>query len=232
MYKILLYMFQYLPSSVRKWITRKTSYYLVDQYAMVEMSGVENIPQGEPVIYISNHLSNLDGLLLTKVFQELDKLVYFMAGVKLKGDHLTNLMLEIVPHIEIEPNKPDRKAIKNAVEHLRQGSSILIFPEGTRSRTGSLIKGRSGVVLIAKMAQVPIVPVGITGTEKCLPIDTEGKMSRESLVHSQVTIRFGEPFVLAELEGAGETVDQMMEKIALLLPEDYQGYYRKQEVSI
>lgn len=225
MYKILIYLYKFFPKVLRVFIIKKTAYFWVNKYADVTVKGFANVPKNEPVIFISNHLSNLDGLLLAKIFEENKIETYFLAGVKLKGEALTNAILEIVPHIEIEPNKPDRKAIKKAVSHLKNKKSILIFPEGTRSRTGAMIKGRSGVYLIAKMAGVKIVPLGISGTEKCLPIEESGNMSKESFVHSKIDIVFGKPFLLEDLPGKEEPVDEMMIKVAELLPLAYRGYY-------
>lgn len=226
MYKILIYLYNFLPKSLRKYITKKTTYYLVNKYADLKIKGIENIPDNEPVIFIGNHLSNLDGLLLSKLFEERNKKVLFLAGVKLKGEAITRAVLEIVPHIEIEPNKPDRKALKNAIKALKDGYSILIFPEGTRSRNGEMLKGRSGVYLIAKMAGAKIIPVAITGTEKCLPVESSGKMSKESFIHSEVLVTFGKSFDLQDLPESEEPVDEMMKKIAKLLPFEYRGYYK------
>jgi len=226
MYKILIYLYNFLPGKIRKYITKKTTYYLVNKYADLKVTGLENIPKKEPVIFISNHLSNLDGLLLAKLFEEQNEKVLFLAGVKLKGEAITKAVLEIVPHIEIEPNKPDRKAIKKAVEALKTGTSILIFPEGTRSRNGALIKGRSGVYLIAKLAGVKIVPIGITGTEKCLPIESGGKMSKENFVHSEVSVTFGQEFFVDKFKDSNEPIDEMMGEIAKILPTEYRGYYK------
>ncbi len=226
MYKIFLYIFNFLPEGIRKFITKKTAYYLVNKYVDLKIEGLDKISKKEPVIFIGNHLSNLDGLVLSKLFDENKIKVLFLAGVKLKGETLTRAILEIVPHIEIEPNKPDRKAIKEAVQALKEGYSILIFPEGTRSRSGEMIKGRSGVYLIARMAGVPVIPVGITGTEKSLPIDQSGKMSRESLTHSDVNIKFGNLFNVDEFKNNDEPIDEMMKRIAELLPSKYRGYYR------
>lgn len=226
MYKIAIYLYNYLPGKLRRYITRKTTDYLVNKYADLKIFGLENISVNEPVIFIGNHLSNLDGLLLSKLFQEQNRKVFFLAGVKLKSETITNAVLEIVPHIEIEPNKPDRKAIRNAVGALKDGSSILIFPEGTRSRSGEMNKGRSGVYLIAKMAGAKIIPFGIFGTEKCLPIKTSGKMSGENFVYSEVIVKFGKSFYAEEVKDSDEPIDEMMKKIAELLPIEYRGYYK------
>ena len=226
MYKILISISKFLPKKLSSYITKKIVHRLVNKYADLEVLGIENIPKNEPVIFIANHLSNLDGLLLSKLFEELNMIVFFLAGVKLKNEGLTNAVLEFVPHIEIEPNKPDRKAIKKAVAVLKEGSSILIFPEGTRSRSGGMIQGRSGVYLISKLAGVKIIPIGITGTEKCLPIATEGKMSKESFVYSKVTVKIGQSFYAEEFKEFDEPISGMMKKIAELLPNDYRGYYK------
>lgn len=226
MYKILIHLYNYLPKKFRRYITKKTIYRIVNKYTDLKVFGVDNIPQDEPVIFIGNHLSNLDGLILSKFFEDYNKKVYFLAGVKLKDEVLTNAVLEIVHHIEIEPNKPDRKAIKRAIGVLKDGNSLLIFPEGTRSRTGEMIRGRSGVYLIGKLAGKKIIPFGISGTEKCLPIVNEGNMSDEKFTYSKVELKFGKSFYAEEFKDLDEPIDGIMKRIAELLPIEYRGYYK------
>ncbi|NJD01228.1 MAG: 1-acyl-sn-glycerol-3-phosphate acyltransferase, partial [Ruminiclostridium sp.] len=90
----------------------------------------------------ANHLSNVDGIVLNKVLKKNN--VTFIAGKKLNANPFTSIFMKIVKHISISPNSADRKAIKKALTVLSMGESILIFPEGTRSRTGSMIKGKRG----------------------------------------------------------------------------------------
>lgn len=145
---------------------------------------------------------------------------------------MTRLNLEIVPIIPIKPGSPDKDAIKNAVGALKAGKRLLIFPEGGRSRTRALREAKPGVLLLAKLAGVPIVPIGMQGTEKLMPIK-EDDMERESLHEADVTIRIGRPFSLDELPQAPEghddpkqwLTDQMMLKIAELLDPAYRGVY-------
>ena len=179
-----------------------------------------NIP-AEPVIFVCNHLSNADGLIMRDVLKH--RPVIFVAGVKLQGEYLTNLVLETVNHIPIHPNQPDRKALREAINTSKEGKDIFIFPEGTRSRAGQLIQGRSGVLLIAKQAGVPLVPVAIWGSEKLLPIKG-GKMDHEWFQQSDVTISFGQPFTLEDLIEEDQ-ITGLMKRIAELLPEDYRGIY-------
>lgn len=158
--------------------------------------------------------------------------VIFMAGVKLQTTLFTRMMLELVDKIAIRPGAPDKDAIKSALGALKAGKRIHIFPEGGRSRTGALIQGKPGALLIAKMAHVPIVPIGIMGTDKLMPIN-ENDLEREKLHDAEVTIRVGPPFSLNQLPAAPEghpdskqwITDQLMLRIAEQLDPAYRGVY-------
>ena len=134
------------------------------KYANIKVLGKENIENiNGPVIYICNHLSNSDGLVLEKVLR--DKNVTFVAGMKLSNNPLTNLGMSIVKSISIKPNSADKDAISAIIKAVKAGESIFIFPEGTRSRTGKMIEGKKGVILISKVTKVPVIPVALWGTE-------------------------------------------------------------------
>ncbi|MDN5323560.1 MAG: 1-acyl-sn-glycerol-3-phosphate acyltransferase [Clostridia bacterium] len=224
MYKYLFYPLSLFPKSLRKVMINKLARYFIERYSNIHTEGLENIPKNGNVIFIANHLSNADGLIIQYLLEKI-KPVTFVAGVKLKEELITRLVLDLVSYISIHPNKPDRKAIREAIDVVRNKSSLFIFPEGTRSRTGSLLKGRSGVVLIAKNSNAFLVPVGIWGTEKLLPINKLGKMSKEWFKKADVYVKIGKPFTLNDLIGERETIDLIMLKIAELLPEKYRGYY-------
>lgn len=226
MSKYFFYLLAFLPKPLRRLLVDKMARFFIKRYAQIHVEGMENIPKDTNVIFIANHLSNADGLIFKYLLEKI-KNPTFVAGVKLKGELLTNLFLELVPHISIHPNKPDRKALREAINKVNSHESIFIFPEGTRSRTAQLLKGRSGVVLIAKNSVAPIIPIGIWGTEKLLPINTDGRMSKEWFTKAPVNINIGKPFTLTQLEGKVETIDLMMLRIAELLPEKYRGYYGK-----
>jgi 1-acyl-sn-glycerol-3-phosphate acyltransferase len=175
-------------------------------------------------------LSNADGVTLEHVLRP--RRVYFMAGVKLTGTTLTRVVMEAMDTIPIRPNSPDVEALKHAVEMLKTGKSIQIFPEGTRSRTGQLLRGKRGAGLIARRSGVPIVPVALAGTEKVLPIN-EQDMGGEQIHHAHVKVAVGKPFHVSDLvctaaEGEDERqalADAMMRRVAELLPQEYRGYY-------
>ncbi|KJS21457.1 MAG: hypothetical protein VR72_10620 [Clostridiaceae bacterium BRH_c20a] len=225
MYKYLFYLLAVIPKTIRKKVSKRLARYFIQKYAVIDANGLENIPKVENVIFIANHLSNADGLIMQYVLEKA-KAVTFLAGVKLQDELITSMVLELIPHIQIHPNKPDRKALREAIEVVKNSNSLFIFPEGTRSRAGELLKGRSGVVLIARNTNSLIVPIGIWGTEKLLPINAKGKMSREWFSRADVYINIGKPFSLASLSEEGEVIDLMMLRIAQLLPEKYKGYYK------
>lgn len=205
-------------------------------YLREQVVGRELIPEG-PVLFISNHLSNADGYCLVRAFRP--RRVWFLAGVKLRSTTMTRLAMEVVDTIPIKPNSADLDAIRKAVEMLRSGQSVLIFPEGGRSRTGKLIRAKKGVALIASRAGVPVVPVALTGTEKFLPINDADMGGEKAHRGVDVTIRFGRPFRVEDLTPAPGVddsrqalTDAMMERIAELLPPEYRGVYGAEKESL
>lgn len=134
----------------------------------LEVVGQDNIPKGMPVVFASNHQSQFDipALYLALpvqfrfvVKQELFKIPLFGQAMKRAG---------YVP-IDRSGGKRAVKSLRDAVRRIRSGTSVVVFPEGTRSPDGRLLSFKSGALLIALKSGVPIVPVGIWGTCKILP---------------------------------------------------------------
>lgn len=218
-----------LPERPRRAAVRKLMDTVWDVRTTMEVTGRENLPD-DPCLFICNHLSNADGFTLDRALRP--RKVYFLAGIKLQGTVMTRLGTEAVDTIFIRPNSPDIEPLKRAVETLKAGRSVLIFPEGGRSRTGALIQAKKGASLIARRAGVPVVPVALSGTEKFMPID-DRDMGREQVRRAHLTVRFGSPFRMEELEaettGADDPrqalTDAMMRRVAALLPPEYRGVY-------
>ncbi|SFC94397.1 lysophospholipid acyltransferase family protein [Clostridium uliginosum] len=222
-----------LPESLLIKIGRMMVNNYIKKYANIAVNGIENIDSiKKPRIFICNHLSNADGLVLDKVLREKSD-PYFVAGAKLSDDLVTRIGIKIVKNIPIKPNSADKDAITKIVKALRSGEDVLIFPEGTRSRTGAMIQGKKGILLFAKMSKAEIIPIGMSGTDKLLPISNSGNMGGEKWRNANITINIGKKVDLPikdENENKHEYEDRcmnvLMRSIAVLLPEEYRGVYK------
>ncbi len=185
--------------------------------------GLENIPPEGGVILATNHMSRMDTLLLFINSTRTD--VTALVADKYQKYPLFAWILNTGGIIWLDRESADFGAIRAAVDALNKGLALGIAPEGTRSTTAELLEGKPGTALVALRANVPIVPVGIAGSE-----DIFRKIF--TLRFPKVTIRFGKPFRLEPLsrdrrsEQMQEYTDEIMCRIAALLPEKYHGFYR------
>lgn len=187
----------------------------------LEIKGKNNIPAGGSLLLVSNHLSVADPVFLGA---KMGRKVIFMAKEELFRTKFTNYVVRSFGAIPVYRGRSNRDAMHTASEILRRGGVLGMFPEGKRSREGSLTSGLLGAALIAYHNQVRILPVSITGSE-----EIRGK---NWLFHRpQVRITIGEPFFLSDIghtlkkEQLSEFTGIIMKKIADLLPEDYRGQY-------
>lgn len=221
-----------LPDGVFRLVSNKLVENYLGKYANIKVEGLDKIKNEEgPFIFIGNHLSNSDGLVLNKVLKQFDP--FFVAGVKLSNDPLTKIGAKMVKTITIKPNSADKEALTTIVKTVKEGNNIFIFPEGTRSRTGAMIEAKKGILLIAKLTKAKIVPISMAGTEKLMPVNKEGDMAKEKFYHADVLIKVGAPFTLPKKEKDEDknafedrTLEYIMKSIAKGLPESYRGFYR------
>ena len=231
LFKLILPVLNLFPNSIISLLGKTITSYILSRYADIEIQGKEILTErkNKPTIFISNHLSNIDGVVLNRILQ--NNSVAFMAGIKLEKNSFTSFFLKSINYIPITPGSPDKSAIKSALKHLKANGSIVIFPEGTRSRAGSLINVKKGFILLVKMADIPVVPIALEGTELVLPInDTD--MGGEKLHRSKVKVNIGQPFTLPSKEDCPPDTDweevcadYSMKKIAAMLDPKYRGVY-------
>jgi 1-acyl-sn-glycerol-3-phosphate acyltransferase len=208
--------------SVRKKIVITVLGYLMKKLTRIEYVDAENIPLEGGVIIATNHMSRLDVplLLLNPTRNDLKALV----TDKYKNHPIIGFLVNSMESIWLDRTKADFSAFRTAIEFLKQGGCLGIAPEGTRSTTGALIEGKPGAILLATKTQVPIVPVGIEGTENAVSLLTHFR--RPHLI-----ARFGKVFTLPPLERENrdellrEFTDEVMCRIAVQLPERYWGVY-------
>ncbi len=128
----------------------------------VHAEGRENIPKGQPVIYASNHRSYADPPLVGSFAKGR---LCFMAKEELFKNPVFAWLIRSLGAFPVARGKGDTGTIDKAVENLKS-RSMMIFPEGTRSKDGKVHRGHSGAALISVRANVPIIPVGVCYGEK------------------------------------------------------------------
>jgi 1-acyl-sn-glycerol-3-phosphate acyltransferase len=187
--------------------------------ARVDMQGLENLPAGSSVLVI-NHLSSFD--TLTGVAVGPIRQATTFAAIEHRSDPIGGWILDQLGVIWVRRGEADREAIKIALDELQCGTVMPMAIEGTRSRTGGLQPGKTGPSFLASRTRVPMVPGAIWGTEKIIS-------NLKRLRRSEVHLRIGQPFHLPEgranTEQLEEYTDQVMLKIAALLPPQYRGVY-------
>lgn len=133
----------------------------------VEVVGRENLPKDETVLFVSNHQGNFDIPLLLGY---IDKPKAFMAKKEMEKMPMVSTWMKYMQCVFMDRDNPREslKAIKQGSEKLKEGYSMVIFPEGTRSEDGQLKEFKQGAFKLATKSKVPIVPVTISGSNRIM----------------------------------------------------------------
>lgn len=186
-------------------------YCLFKIFFRYKVIGAEHIPASGGVIIAANHISLWDPPLIGASF---NRSIHFMAKEELFSNLIFKWVITKLQSFPVRRGAPDRTAIRYAINLLKNGEVLGVFPEGTRSRTGELGKPEAGIAMIACKARVPIVPAAIIGTNQ---------VGKNGCILPQFIVKFGEPILISDEKADKEMMDNLsntiMQAISGLLKE-------------
>lgn len=121
------------------------------------------MPAEGPVIVAANHLSNLDPVVVGCLFR---RNITFLAKAELFRIPVLKTVIKVLGAVPLHRGRSDIAAMRTAMEVLREGRVLCLFPEGTRSRTGELLPLKQGVAMLAWKSGAPVLPVALWGTNR------------------------------------------------------------------
>jgi len=197
--------------------------FIINLIARVEIQGDENIPAEGGYVIATNHLGRLDVALL---FYALEGDFILIIAEKYEHHWLFGPIGNAMNGIWLDRFNADVGAIRQVLTRMKAGGILVIAPEGTRSKSESMAEGKPGVAYLALKAGLPIVPVGLVGTEDRVVVEHLKRFKK-----SEIKIVVGEPFSLPPIqrknreESLKQQTDEIMCRIGALLPEKYRGVY-------
>lgn len=208
--------------NISKWIITSILRVYFRLTIRMDADELKKVPMQGPLIVISNHTGQIEVPVLATLLQPRK-----ISGWG-KAEAFDNLFLRWVfgawDIIPVRRGEADMKALKDALRALENGYIFGIAPEGTRNKTGRLLRAHPGAVILALRSGAPILPVAHWGGEVFLK-------NLKRFKRTDFHVRVGEPFRL-KVEGLKvtaemrqEIVDEMMVRIASMLPEEYRGEY-------
>src|SRR5215218_1919157 len=190
-------------------VTAKTAFRALGQ--RFQMTGTEHVPREGGVLLAFNHISYVDFIYGGFAANPSGRLVRFMSKRELFDHTFVGPLMRSLHHIEVDRGAGEA-SFRTAVDYLRRGEAVGIFPEATISRSMELKEFKTGAVRIAAEAGVPIVPVTMWGTQRMMTKDHPRDFSRGKTI----AIRVGEPMHVTGKDAVAETAELRARMSAML----------------
>ncbi len=185
---------------------------------------LDNVPAQGAFVIATNHIGIIDIAMFHYKFDRFD--MFIPVAEKWEKIGWIRFLGRELNFLFVDRFNPDLKALRKMIALMDSGNSLVIAPEGTRSRTGTLIAGKPGVAYLAARSGFPVVPVAITGTEDRVLLNNVTHLRK-----SKITLTAGLPFKLPPIPKENreaalqQYTDEIMCQIAAILPERYRGVY-------
>ena len=197
--------------------------FIMNIIADVEVVGLEKLPQSN-VLVAANHLGRLDTAVLLYILDRDD--IIMAVAEKYKNHPLFGAIGRSANAIWLNRFEADFAALREILVRMQKGGLLVIAPEGTRSKTEAMQKGKMGVAFLASKSGFPVLPVALTGTEDAGVIANIKRFRK-----TKIKVVAGDLFKVEIPRGRGreeamqQATDEIMCRIGAMLPENYRGYY-------
>lgn len=201
------------------WIARRWVQWILWSCGVkVEVSGLENLAPAQPYVLMANHQSAFD---IAAIAATVPRSFRFVAKRELTRIPVFGWALVVAGHVTIDRRNRERatRSMDRAAASIRRGTTVIVFPEGTRSATGALGEFKSGGFRLAIAAQVPVLPVSVSGSSHITP---KGSLRIES---GRIRVHYGKPIPTDKLdvEDRGQLKEQVREVILAGFDPEFQG---------
>jgi 1-acyl-sn-glycerol-3-phosphate acyltransferase len=186
------------------------------------VSGREHVPLTGPLLIVANHLSWYDPILLGVV---LPRRVWFFTKIEIFRWPVVGLLCRLTGQIPVNRDESDRAALERGLTYLQEGKALMVFPEGTVERQEQMIAAHTGAAMLAMRTGGTLLPIAHCGTRRVL--------RSLHIWFPRVEIQIGKPYTPVLPEGVPRKValklvtEDMMKRIAEMLPRDQRGVYRE-----
>ncbi|MGA4843486.1 lysophospholipid acyltransferase family protein [Streptomyces sp. G45] len=186
----------------------------------IDCKGSENIPRTGGAVLVSNHISYLDFVFNGLAALPQKRLVRFMAKESVFRHKVSGPLMRGMKHIPVD-RKQGEQAYAHALDSLRSGECVGVFPEATISESFTLKSFKSGAARLAQEAGVPLIPMAVWGTQR---LWTKGHPRNFKRQHIPVTIRVGERVEAPKDQYAGAITRRLRERCQELLEAAQRAY--------
>lgn len=209
---------QTLVAALVNWFLRR----VFQTVCRIDISELASVPAEGPLIMVGNHVNFLEAPILLPHLAP--RPVIGVAKRESWKNPLFYFLFNLWHAVPIDRGTVDREAFRLSIEALQQNKILAVFPEGTRSKDGCLLQGKPGIVALALRSKAPLLPIAFYGYENFWP-------NLKRLRRTDFHIVVGKPFRLdigseaLSRDTRQAVTDEIMYKIAELLPPHYRGYY-------